>query len=59
MSESEWTAWDKQIEKYLQAGRLDKLLSEFKEQYQQGLTFPVHEGKRKFDQTRTANKATK
>jgi hypothetical protein len=56
MSESEWDAWDKQIEEDLKAGRLDKLLEQAKGEYNLRLTLPICEGKRRFLQTHSSTK---
>ena len=58
MSEAEWDAWDKQIEEDLKSGRLDKLLQEVDDAYKQGLTWPICEGKRRFDQTHLRTQST-
>ena len=51
MSEAEWDAWDKQIERDLLAGRLDKLIAQAEEEFRQGLTLTFEEGWRTYRQT--------
>ncbi len=50
MSEAEWDAWDKQIERDLLEGRLDKLIAKAHEDHKQGLTLSFEEGHRVYRQ---------
>ena len=50
MSEAEWDAWDKQIERDFQEGRLDKLIDEVEEDHRRGLTISFEEGRRVYQQ---------
>ena len=50
MSEAEWDAWDKQIERDLAKGRFDKLIAEVEKQHRRGLTMSFEEGLRIYEQ---------
>ncbi|CAN5590830.1 hypothetical protein BH09BAC4_BH09BAC4_10330 [soil metagenome] len=50
MSEADWLAWDKQIERDLLDGRLDKLIEEATEAHRRGLTLSFEEGKRAYQE---------
>ena len=56
MSEAEWDTWDKQIEEDLNAGRLDKLITETEEQNRPGPTVSFDEGKRRFCQAHSSTR---
>lgn len=50
MSEAEWEAWNKRLERDLAEGRFDKLIAKVKEQHKQGLTMSYEEGRRIYEQ---------
>lgn len=50
MSEGDWLAWDKHIERDLLDGRLDKLIDEATEEHSRGLTLSFEEGKRVYQE---------